>query len=162
MRLLRLAGNNFGGNRIVWRKNINMEISDLPAVNACLNTISATFLVLGYLFVRRSRITAHRFCMIGAVATSTVFLVCYLVYHYNYGSTPFTGEGWTRYVYFTILISHTILAIAIVPMVVMTLRHAFKGQFQRHVPLARWTLPTWLYVSVTGVLVYLMLYQWQV
>lgn len=138
-----------------------LEISDLPGVNACLNTLSATFLVLGYLFIKRNRIAAHRFCMISAVTTSTVFLACYLVYHYNYGSTPFTGEGWTRYLYFTILISHTILAIAIVPMVVMTLRHALKGQFHRHAPLARWTLPTWLYVSITGVLVYLMLYQWQ-
>ncbi len=138
-----------------------LEISDLPIVNACLNTTSATFLVAGYAYIRKRRITAHRTCMLGAVAASSLFLATYLIYHFYHGSTPFTGEGWTRYVYFSILISHTILATAMAPMVVLTLRHAWKGRFQRHAPLARWTLPIWLYVSVTGVLVYLMLYHWQ-
>ncbi len=138
-----------------------LEISDLPLVNASLNTISAAFLVAGYVNIRRRWIAAHRTCMLGAVASSSLFLVSYLVYHYSHGSTPFTGEGWTRYVYFTILISHVILATAMVPMIVLTLRHALKGRFERHAPLARWTLPIWLYVSVTGLLVYLMLYQWQ-
>ncbi|MCY4545064.1 MAG: DUF420 domain-containing protein [Gemmatimonadetes bacterium] len=138
-----------------------LEISDLPLVNACLNTVSASFLVAGYINIRKRRISAHRACMLGAVASSILFLTTYLIYHFYHGSTPFTGEGWTRYVYFTILISHTILATAIVPMVVLTLRHALTGRFERHAPLARWTLPIWLYVSVTGVLVYLMLYHWQ-
>ncbi len=138
-----------------------MEISDLPLVNACLNMLSATFITVGYIFIKQNKIPRHRFCMIGAVITSTIFLGSYLTYHYYHGSTPFTGEGWIRYLYFTILITHTILAIVIVPMVILTLRHAFKGNFERHAPLARLTLPAWLYVSITGVLVYLMLYQWQ-
>ena len=138
-----------------------LELSDLPLVNACLNTTSASFLVAGYINIRKRRVAAHKTCMLGAVAASILFLTTYLIYHFYHGSTPFTGEGWTRYVYFTSLISHTILATAIVPMVILTLRHALKGRFERHAPLARWTLPIWLYVSVTGVLVYLMLYHWQ-
>lgn len=99
--------------------------------------------------------------MVSAFTTSSLFLICYLIYHFFHGSTSFTGQGWTRTVYFTILISHTILATAVVPMVLMTLRRALKQQFDRHAALARWTLPVWLYVSVSGVAVYWMLYQWK-
>lgn len=139
-----------------------IEITDLPTVNACLNATCATFLTVGYVFIRRQNTHAHRTCMLGAVTTSALFLTTYLIYHYYHGSTRFTGEGWERVVYFSILITHTILATAIVPMVIMTLRRALKGQFDRHARLARWTLPIWLYVSVTGVLVYWMLYHWKV
>ena len=118
-----------------------------------------TLLVLGYCFIRRKQVAAHRACMIAAVSTSVLFFISYLTYHYNHGSTRFTGEGWVRPLYFVILITHTILATAAVPFVVTTLVRATRGQFGRHARLARWVLPVWLYVSVTGVIVYLMLYQ---
>ena len=142
--------------------SIMIDISDLPAVNACLNATSATFLIIGFLFIRRRQIKAHKVCMLGAVTTSTLFLTTYLTYHYYHGSTKFTGEGWERVIYFSILLTHTILATAIVPLVIITLRRALKDQFDRHARIARWTLPIWLYVSVTGVLVYWMLYHWKV
>ena len=136
-----------------------LEITDLPLVNACLNSTSAAFLVAGYINIRKRNIAAHRTCMLGAVAASVLFLTTYLIYHFNHGSTPFTGEGWTRYVYFTILISHTILATAIVPLVVVTVVRALRERFDKHRAIARWTLPLWIYVSATGVAVYWMLYQ---
>ena len=139
-----------------------IEILDFPAVNACLNATSAAFLTVGYMFIRQRNIKAHKVCMVGAVTTSALFLTTYLTYHYYHGSTGFTGEGWERVVYFSILITHTILATAIVPMVIITLRYALKDQFDRHARIARWTLPIWWYVSVTGVLVYWMLYHWKV
>jgi uncharacterized membrane protein YozB (DUF420 family) len=136
-----------------------MSLADLPALNATLNAIAAVLLVVGYFLIRRGRREAHRRAMLAAFATSTLFLVSYVIYHANIGSRPFTGQGPIRIVYFTILITHVILAAAILPMALITLNHALRGRFERHVPIARWTLPIWLYVSLTGVVVYLMLYQ---
>jgi putative membrane protein len=136
-----------------------MTIADLPALNACLNALSATLLVAGYFQIRNKNQAAHRVCMSAAFLTSTVFLISYLFYHYHHGSTRFQGQGPIRWLYLTILLTHTVLAAAIVPMILLTFARALKGEFTRHRPLARWTLPLWLYVSVTGVIVYLMLYQ---
>ena len=136
-----------------------MTTADLPALNACLNATSAVFLLLGYWQIRQKKITAHRVCMSAAFLTSVLFLLSYLYYHYHHGSTKFQGQGTVRLLYFAILLTHTVLAVVIVPMILLTLRRALKGEFARHKPLARWTLPLWLYVSVTGVIVYLMLYQ---
>jgi putative membrane protein len=135
-----------------------IPLSSLPALNAALNSASALLLAAGYLFIRSGKITAHRRCMLAALATSTLFLTSYLIYHYHVGSVPFTGQGWTRRLYFTILISHTSLAVTIVPLVLITLYRALRSRFERHKRIARWTLPLWLYVSVTGVIVYGMLY----
>lgn len=137
-----------------------LSISDLPAVNAIMNGTSALLLLAGYLCIRRRIITAHKACMGAAFGTSTVFLISYLTYHYHHGTTRFVGQGWVRPVYFTILISHTILAALVVPLALTTLGRAWKGQFDKHVRVARWTLPIWLYVSITGVVVYWMLYRW--
>ncbi len=130
----------------------------LPTLNATLNSLSAILLVTGYLCIRRKKIAAHKTAMISAVVTSSLFLISYLVYHYQIGSKHFEGQGWLRPMYFSILTSHTILAAAIVPLVIITVTRAWKGQFGRHARIARRTLPLWLYVSVTGVVVYLMLY----
>jgi uncharacterized membrane protein YozB (DUF420 family) len=138
---------------------IDIRLTDLPAVNAALNATSALLLVSGYRFIRRRRITAHKICMGAALATSTLFLLSYLSYHYHIGSMPFRGQGWIRPLYFTLLISHTSLAAVIVPLAIITLYRAWKAQFTRHVRIARWTLPIWLYVSITGVVIYWMLYQ---
>ena len=134
-------------------------LSALPTVNAILNGTSAVLLLTGYLFIRRRQVALHRICMAAAFMTSTVFLISYLTYHVNAGLMPFRGRGWVRAVYFTILISHTILAATIPPLAVITLYRALREQFVRHRRIARWTLPLWFYVSVTGVIVYLMLYQ---
>lgn len=133
-------------------------ISYLPHLNAILNSTSAVFLIAGYLFIKLGRIQAHRNCQITAVVTSTIFLASYLTYHYYHGDTPFLGQGIVRPFYFTILITHVILAIVIVPLVLITLYRALRMDFIRHRRIARLTLPLWLYVSVTGVVVYLMLY----
>jgi len=135
-----------------------LSVSALPTLNAALNGTCALLLAVGYLFIRRRKVAAHRACMITAFVTSTLFLISYLTYHYHVGSRPFGGLGAIRTLYFTILISHTILAAAIVPLVLITLYRGLKGRFDRHVAIARWTLPLWLYVSVTGVIVYWMLY----
>ena len=135
-----------------------LSVSALPILNAALNGTCALLLAVGYLFIRRRKVAAHRACMITAFVTSTLFLISYLTYHYHVGSRPFGGRGAIRTLYFTILISHTILAAAIVPLVLITLYRGLKGRFDRHVAIARWTLPLWLYVSVTGVIVYWMLY----
>ncbi|MBI3007887.1 MAG: DUF420 domain-containing protein [candidate division NC10 bacterium] len=135
-----------------------VSLTDLPALNAALNGISALLLASGYLCIRRQRVTAHKVCMGSAFVTSTLFLISYLTYHYHVGSVPFGGRGWIRAAYFTILISHTILAATIVPLALVTLSRALRGRFSKHVRIARWTLPLWLYVSVTGVVVYWMLY----
>jgi putative membrane protein len=134
-------------------------IAWLPAVNATLNAIAAVLLVCGYVMIRRRRFTTHRRFMLAAFATSALFLVSYVTYHANIGSKPFGGQGAIRLVYFAILISHVILAAIILPLALITLSHALRDRFERHVPIARWTLPIWLYVSVTGVIVYLMLYR---
>lgn len=136
-----------------------MNLTFVPALNASLNAASALLLILGWIFIRQKAITAHTVTMLAAFGTSTLFLISYLVYHFFHGSTPFTGEGPIRIVYFTILISHTVLAVVNVPLAVTTLVLAFRGRFDKHVVLARITLPLWLYVSVTGVVVYWMLYQ---
>src|SRR2546426_8142152 len=135
------------------------HISFLPLLNALLNSTSAVLLVTGFVLIRRQRVRAHRNCQVSAVVTSTLFLASYLTYHYYHGATKFAGQGIARPIYFTILISHTMLAVVIVPLVIVTLIRAARGDFFRHKRIARWTLPLWLYVSVTGVLVYLMLYQ---
>ena len=136
-----------------------MAIADLPAVNATLNATAAVFLIAGYLFIRRGHRTAHKRCMLAALAVSTLFLVSYVVYHANAGSRPFTGEGAIRIVYFAVLIPHVVLAITVLPLALTTTARGLWSQFDRHVRIARWTLPVWLYVSVTGVVVYWMLYQ---
>jgi putative membrane protein len=136
-----------------------MAISDLPALNATLNGISACLLAAGYVFIRRKRIAAHRACMVAAFVTSTLFLISYVVYHAHVGSRPFPGQGAVRLVYFTILITHIILAATIVPMALITLRRGLRLDVARHRRIARWTWPLWMYVSVTGVVIYLMLYR---
>jgi uncharacterized membrane protein YozB (DUF420 family) len=136
-----------------------LHVTDLPALNATLNGIATLLLALGWVFVRRRDLAKHRLCMIGALVASAAFLASYVVYHYHAGSRPFPHEGPIRMVYFAILITHVILAAAIVPLVLMTVSRAFREQFARHRAIARWTLPLWLYVSVTGVIVYWMLYQ---
>jgi putative membrane protein len=136
-----------------------IPIRSLPTLNATLNSLSAILLVTGYVCIRRKNVGAHKAAMLSAFVTSSLFLTSYLVYHYYTGTHPFPGHGWTRPVYFTILVSHTILAAAIVPMILVTLRRAWVGNFQLHARLARRTLPLWIYVSVTGVVVYWMLYR---
>lgn len=136
-----------------------VSVSDLPALNATLNATSAVLLVIGYTLIRRRRLRAHRAVMLSAFGVSVLFLASYLVYHANAGSRPFPGQGPVRGVYFFILITHVVLAALIVPMAIVTLSRALRERYDRHASLARWTLPIWLYVSVTGVIVYLMLYQ---
>lgn len=138
-----------------------MNAGDLPAVNATLNAISTVLLVSGWICIRTDRKRAHIACMVSALVTSAAFLTCYLIYHYLMGSKPFPVEYPTaRKIYFVILIPHIILAAVNLPMIIMTVVPAFRKRFDRHKRIARWTLPVWLFVSVTGVLVYLMLYQW--
>ena len=139
-----------------------LDVTALPTVNACLNALSAGLLAIGWLFIRRRRIAAHVTCMLSAFAVSTLFLLSYVTYHYHAGSRPFTGQGWIRPVYFTLLITHIVLAAAIVPLALTTIYHGWRTRFDRHVRIARWTLPLWLYVSVTGVVVYWLLYRWVV
>jgi uncharacterized membrane protein YozB (DUF420 family) len=137
-----------------------MTLADLPKLNACLNAFSAGCLAAGLFFIRRKNKTAHRNCMIAALAASTIFLTCYVIYHYTAGITRFTGPDRARRVYFLILFTHTPLAAVILPLIIVTLTFAVREQFDRHKKIARWTWPIWMYVSVTGVLIYLMLYQW--
>jgi uncharacterized membrane protein YozB (DUF420 family) len=137
-----------------------MSVRFLPTFNAMLNATSGILIVIGFILIRRRRIAAHRACMIAAVTCSSLFLISYLVYHVGFGAgvTRFAGTGLVRTTYHTILISHTILAVTVVPFVIVTLKRALAGNFSRHRRVARWTFPIWLYVSVTGVIVYLMLY----
>ncbi len=135
------------------------DVTMLPAVNATLNAIAGVLLVLGFVQIRRGRIKPHRRFMLAAFTTSALFLVSYLTYHAQVGSRPFTGQGLVRTVYFTILISHIILAALILPLALVTLRRGLRRDDAKHRAIARWTLPIWLYVSVTGVVVYWMLYQ---
>lgn len=142
-----------------------MSLTSLPAINACLNGLSAVFLSAGYYFIRRKRQLAHRNCMIAAFITSTLFLASYLTYHgylayhLHQGPTVFKDPGWFRPVYLAILLTHTVLAAAIVPLALITLQRAVRQRFELHKRIARWTWPCWMYVSVTGVLIYLLLYQ---
>ena len=136
-----------------------MSLSDLPAVNACLNGASTVLLTLGYIYIKQAKKIAHRNCMVGAVITSTVFLTCYLIYHYFAGRTTFRNPEWFRPVYLLILLTHTLLAVVIVPMVLTTVFLAIRQRWEAHKKIARWTWPIWMYVSVTGVMIYLLLYQ---
>jgi uncharacterized membrane protein YozB (DUF420 family) len=135
-----------------------IALHDLPKLNACLNALSAIWLIFGLIFIRRGRVSAHRFCMLAAVVTSTLFLTSYIVYHVQVGTTRFQTPGWIRQLYLVILGTHTILAVAVVPLVLITLRRALARRFDRHRRLARITWPIWVYVSVTGVVIYWMLY----
>ena len=134
------------------------DFSIFPAINATLNGTSAVLLVTAHSMIKRRRIATHRALMLAAVTTSSLFLISYLYYHWHVGSVHFPGHGWSRPVYFSILISHTILAAAIVPLVIITLSSALRERFDRHRAIARWTYPLWLYVSITGVVIYFMLY----
>jgi uncharacterized membrane protein YozB (DUF420 family) len=136
-----------------------LTVYDLPAVNATLNALSGVLLAIGYLLIRRRRIAQHRRVMIAAFTTSALFLVCYVIYHVQVGSVPFTRQGFVRPLYFSILITHVVLAAAVLPLALVTLSRALQAHYARHRAIARWTLPIWLYVSVTGVLVYVLLYQ---
>ena len=137
-----------------------LSLSDLPTVNATLNAISAVLLVTAWFFIKTRRIAAHRLCMILAFSTSALFLISYVIYHAQVGSRPFPGTGAIRAVYYAILIPHVILAAAVLPLAIITLRRGLRRDDIRHRRIARVTLPLWLFVSVTGVIVYLMLYQW--
>jgi putative membrane protein len=136
-----------------------MTLHDLPAVNATLNALSGVLLLAGYTMMRRRRIDLHRTFMIAAFVTSSLFLVCYLVYHAQVGSVPFPRQGFVRPLYFAILITHVTLAATVPPLAIVTLSRGLKGRYPQHRRIARWTFPIWLYVSVTGVLVYVLLYQ---
>jgi uncharacterized membrane protein YozB (DUF420 family) len=135
-----------------------MTLHDLPAVNATLNACSAVLLVAGFVLIRRRNRRAHRACMLTAFVVSCLFLVCYLVYHAQAGSTRFQSQGWIRTLYFGILLTHTPLAACVPPLAIVTLRRGLRADYARHARLARWTLPIWLYVSITGVLIYWLLY----
>jgi putative membrane protein len=146
--------------RVVYNDRVTAPAeSILPFVNALLNAGSAACLVAGYVFIRRRRVRPHRAAMLGAFALSTLFLLSYVTYHLQAGSRPYGGHGVTRVIYFALLLSHVILAVAILPLALTTLRRAWRGDFVRHAQLARRTLPIWLYVSVTGVVIYVMLYR---
>ena len=137
-----------------------MSLHDLPALNAFLNGLSAILLSFGLYFIRRKNITAHRRCMIAAVICSALFLISYLTYHFTvHGITRFENPAWFRPIYLTLLLTHTTLAVTVLPLVLVTLTRALKGNFERHKKIARWTWPIWMYVSVTGVLIYFLLYQ---
>jgi len=137
-----------------------VTVQDLPHLNASLNALTTVLLLTGYACVRRKKITAHKACMLAAVVVAAAFLTSYLIYHYHAGSVRFTGQGIVRPIYFTILISHTVLAASLPFFVPITLVRALKGRIEQHRRIARWTLPIWLYVSITGIVVYLMLYHW--
>jgi putative membrane protein len=136
-----------------------MTVHDLPAVNATLNALSGVLLAIGYFFIRARQIDRHRQCMIAAFVTSSIFLVSYIAYHAQVGSVRFTRQGFVRPLYFSILITHVTLAAAVLPLAIITLSRGLRAQYPRHRAIARWTLPIWMYVSVTGVLVYVLLYQ---
>lgn len=136
-----------------------MTLHDLPALNATLNATSGVLLAVGWLLIRSRRIQAHRVCMLAACVVSALFLTSYVVYHAQVGSVPFTRQGFVRPLYFTILLTHVVLAFVTLPLAIITLTRGLKGRFARHRAIARWTMPIWLYVSVTGVLVYVLLYQ---
>lgn len=136
-----------------------MTVRDLPALNATLNAISFLLLVAGYYFIRKQDRRRHRACMLGALAMSVLFLTSYVIYHAQVGSVPFTKTGWIRTVYFAVLVPHVILAALMVPPVILTVSRGLSAKYDKHRRIARWTLPVWMYVSVTGVIVYWMLYR---
>ena len=136
-----------------------ISISDLPALNASLNATAAVFLVAGYILIKRGRRDLHKKCMLAALAASSAFLTSYVIYHAHVGSRPFPGQGTIRVVYFAILITHVVLAATVLPLALTTAARGLRAQYPRHVKIARWTFPIWLYVSVTGVVIYVMLYR---
>jgi putative membrane protein len=136
-----------------------VSVSDLPTLNAALNSTAAVLVGAGFYFIKKKKIQAHKFCMITAVIVSSLFLTSYLVYHYSVGTVHFTGQGWIRNVYFPLLLTHTVLAVLILPLVLRTIYLAFTRRIPEHRRIARWTFPAWMYVSITGVIVYFMLYQ---
>lgn len=137
-----------------------MTIQDLPIVNACLNALATVFLMLGFVYIKKGNKTAHRNCMISAFVTSAVFLTCYLIYHFSTEVvTKFVEPQWFRPIYFVLLFTHVVLAVVILPLIFITLSRALKERFDQHRKIARWTWPLWMYVSITGVLIYLLLYQ---
>jgi uncharacterized membrane protein YozB (DUF420 family) len=136
-----------------------MTVQDLPALNASLNAVATVLLTAGWILIKRKKREAHRWCMLSAFTVSTAFLASYLVYHFNVGSVPFQKQGAIRTVYLTILLTHIVLAAAIVPMILLTLSRALRARFDQHRRIARWTMPLWWYVSVTGVVIYVMLYR---
>ena len=136
------------------------QFAIFPVINASLNGASAVLLVTAHSMIKRGRVALHRSLMLTAIVTSTAFLISYLYYHAHVGSVRFQAQGWPRRIYFAILVSHTVLAAAIVPLVVVTLSRALRERFDRHRAIARWTYPLWLYVSITGVVIYFMLYRW--
>ena len=137
-----------------------MTIQDLPIVNACLNALATVFLMLGFVYIKKGNKTAHRNCMISAFVTSAVFLTCYLIYHFSTEVvTKFVEPEWFRPIYLVLLLTHVVLAVVILPLIFITLSRALKEQFDQHRKIARWTWPLWMYVSITGVLIYLLLYQ---
>jgi uncharacterized membrane protein YozB (DUF420 family) len=138
---------------------MSMSVHDLPAVNATLNALSGVLLLTGYVLIRQRRIEQHRKVMLAAFASSSLFLICYVVYHAQVGSVRFTRQGFVRPLYYTILITHVTLAASVVPLALITLTRGLKGRFTQHRRIARWTFPIWMYVSVTGVIVYVLLYQ---
>ncbi len=137
-----------------------MTVYDLPAINASLNAVATILLGSGYVAIKRGNKELHKKLMISALLVSAAFLACYLVYHYHAGSKPFPDLGWIKTVYLLILVPHIILAAVMVPMILKTFWHAFRGEWESHKKIARWTFPIWMYVSLTGVVIYLMLYQW--
>lgn len=139
---------------------MDLTIADLPALNAALNATAAALLTIGYLLIRRGYRERHKQVMLAALTTSALFLLSYVIYHANVGSRPFTGQGAFRFVYFSVLVTHVVLAALILPLALVTTARGLAGHYDRHVRIARWTLPVWLYVSVTGVVIYLMLYHW--
>jgi putative membrane protein len=136
-----------------------IDVTDLPAINAALNFTAALLIGFGFYFIKRKNIGAHKTCMFAALGISAAFLVSYLVYHYNVGSVRFTKQGWIRSLYFPVLLTHTVLAAVVVPMVLRTAYLGLKGRFSTHVAVAKWAFPIWMYVSITGVVVYWMLYR---
>ena len=137
-----------------------MTIQDLPIVNACLNALATVFLMLGFVYIKKGNKTAHRNCMVSAFVTSAVFLTCYLIYHFSTEVvTKFVEPQWFRPIYFVLLFTHVVLAVVILPLIFITLSRALKERFDQHRKIARWTWPLWMYVSITGVLIYLLLYQ---
>ncbi|MEE9553224.1 MAG: DUF420 domain-containing protein [candidate division Zixibacteria bacterium] len=135
-----------------------MDFSNLPTVNALLNAITAAFLIAGRVMIKRGRQDLHKRFMITALTTATMFIIFYLIYHYQVGSVKYSHHDWTRPLYFAILITHTILATVMVPFIVTAVVFAFKGKFDKHKRIVRWVWPVWIYVSVTGIVIYLMLY----
>ena len=135
-----------------------MTLSDLPAINASLNALSAIFLTSGFIFIKQKKQSAHHNCMITACCTSALFLTCYIIYHAQAGRTVFRDPEWFRPIYLTLLLTHTVLAVIIVPLAIVTLSRALRQRFDLHKKIARWTWPIWMYVSITGVIIYFLLY----